>query len=134
MSTRRLSLAAFIVLSITSWGWGEDISKILNAIHQVESGGQIHDVPRGDGGRARGSWQIWRDYWVDSKVPGKWADCEDTAYGRRVVIAYMKRYEPEAFARGDARTLAMLHHYGCNWRDREGDPHHYWRKIKAELD
>lgn len=107
--------------------------EVLDAIQQVESGGRKHP-PRGDSGRARGSFQIWEPYFRDSGVKGQWSDCDDAEFSRRVVIGYAKRYEPAALANCDARALAMLHHYGPSWRDRNDDPHHYWAKVEAQLE
>ena len=34
------------------------------------------------------------------------------------MLAYARRYEPEALRRGDWRVLARLHNAGWNWRNK----------------
>jgi hypothetical protein len=95
-------------------------SALLAAIRAEESSGHAHP-PDGDGGRAIGPYQIHEGYWLDSRQPGRYADCRGEPYARRVVLAYFKRYEPEALARGDADILARLHNGGPT------------RRVKAHL-
>lgn len=59
-----------------------------------------------------GPYQITRAYWQDSGVPGKHSDCEDKAYSERVMLAYWKRYCPEALRTRDLAVLASVHHCG----------------------
>ncbi|MEL0099922.1 MAG: hypothetical protein VW907_10230, partial [Opitutae bacterium] len=47
---------------------------LINAIHQVETGGRLGAI-KGDNGRALGPLQIHRAYWIDSGVEGKYEDC-----------------------------------------------------------
>ena len=83
----------------------------FDALHQVETSGR-HGAIRGDGGRALGPLQIHRNYWRDSGVPGRYEDCADLAYSKRVVTAYLKKYAPKAWAAGDVATLARTHNGG----------------------
>lgn len=103
----------------------------LDAIRQVESGGNVNAV--GDGGRSIGPYQIQRAYWLDSRVPGHYEQVRDTAYAERVVIAYWRRYEPDALRRGDAETLARLHNGGPGWRKHRAATDGYWRKVRKQL-
>ncbi len=111
----------------------QPVDRVLAAIHQVESSGRPV-APRGDGGRARGPLQIHEGYWRDARLPGLWADCERLDYSRRVVIAYMRRYEPAALARGDAEVIARAHNGGCGWRRNPGATDGYWRKVRTKLE
>lgn len=87
------------------------IHSLLTAIRTVESGGN-DNCKDGDGGRAIGPFQIHRDYWIDSRVPGDYEDCRDRGYAERVVEAYMKRWCPEAWDSRDAETIARIHNGG----------------------
>lgn len=77
---------------------------IPQSIHVKESGGRVRNVPRGDGGRAFGPMQIWRDCWLDAAEWDRWhggrygvaaggyEDCDDLAYAVQVFWAYTDRY------------------------------------------
>lgn len=118
------------------------IGQVLTAIRQVESGGEPDngEHAKGDKGKAVGPFQIHKVYWQDA-VSWKhstvkeiaYEDCNLTDPARQVVLNYMRRWEPAAFKMVDARTLAMLHHYGPSWRNRNDDPHGYWAKVQKEL-
>ena len=86
-------------------------ASFLDALHQVETSGRTGRII-GDSGRALGPLQIHRSYWIDSRVPGRYEDCADLAYSRRVVSAYLIRYARAAWDRGDVRTLAAVHNGG----------------------
>ena len=90
------------------------LDQILDAIRIVETGKRPDSgrSSNGDGGRALGPFQIHSEYWKDARVPGKYDDCRDLAYARRVVLAYWCRYCPEALARLDAEVLARTHNGG----------------------
>jgi hypothetical protein len=109
MNIRTLTLTLTLTLTVYSapseafWG----------AIHTVESGGAVGPI-LGDGGKALGPLQIHRGYWQDSRVPGRYQDCADLAYSRRVVTAYLQRYAPKAWAAGDCDALARIHNGGPN--------------------
>jgi len=81
------------------------------ALHHVETSGRLGPI-RGDNGAALGPLQIHRAYWQDSGVPGRYSDCADLAYSRRVVSAYLRRYARAAWERGDAFSLARVHNGG----------------------
>lgn len=103
------------------------IDDLLAAIAMVESGADPSKV--GDGGKAIGIYQIHREYWQDSGVPGRWEDCFDPAYSRRVVLAYWRRWCPS----GDIESLARAHNGGPH-----GSENHrteiYWFKVKSAME
>jgi len=108
----------------------------LRAIRIVESGG-VPDPPDGDGGRAIGPFQIHRAYWQDAagadpSLGGSYEDCRDPGYARRVVEAYMLRWAPNAWTRGDAETIARTHNGGPQGPRRESTLP-YWRRVQAVL-
>src|SRR5262245_20264492 len=80
------------------------LAEILDALRTVETGGERNGGRHaiGDGGAAIGPYQIHRAYWIDAKLPGRFEDCRDPDYARAVVLAYWKRYCPEALERLDA--------------------------------
>ena len=125
--------AALVMLRSTESTTGPSCppSRLLNAIRLVESGGV--ERPRdGDGGRAIGEYQIWKSYWQDSRVPGSYQQCRDRAYAETVILAYWRRWCPQALEAGDWRTLAMVHHYGPSGATC-ADRHEYWAKVKSTM-
>jgi len=112
---------------------GTPIDRVLDAIQRVETGG--HRDPSnavGDGGKALGPFQVWRVYWLDSRVPGRYEQVRDAAYARKVVLAYWQRYCPKALASGDAETLARVHNGGPSGH-RRASTLGYWSKVRREL-
>jgi hypothetical protein len=85
--------------------------KWWSALHQIETGGAIGPT-LGDNGAALGPYQIHRLYWIDSAVPGRYEDCQDLSYSRKVVTAYLKLYAPKAWAAGDCNVLFRTHNGG----------------------
>jgi hypothetical protein len=84
----------------------------LKVLQQTETSGYPNygqGVP-GDHGAALGPFQIHKGYWKDSGVPGKYEQCADLQYSMGVVAAYLKRYCPQALAKGDWETMAKSHH------------------------
>lgn len=59
-----------------------------------------------------GPYQITKAYWQDSGIDGKHADCESKEYSEKVMLAYWKRYCPEALRTRDLAVLASVHHWG----------------------
>ena len=106
---------------------------LLHAIRLVESGGRPNP-PRGDGGRARGPYQIWRAYWLDARMPsGTWADCDRRAYAERVILAYWRRWCPKALASGDWWVLANTFHLGRTAARRGEVDEGYWNKVRGAM-
>ena len=77
-----------------------DLDRILDAIQKVETGGcKDPSLAVGDNGKAIGSLQIHYPYWKDAtdfdpSIGGKYSDCTDEAYARKIAIAYFTRYSP----------------------------------------
>jgi len=111
------------------------LDEILAAIRVVESGGEraggVHAT--GDGGRAIGPFQIHRAHWVDARVQGRFEDCRDPQYARRVVVAYWKRWCPAALEGCDAEVLARVHNGGPGGQKERGTLA-FWGKVKRELE
>ncbi len=103
---------------------------LLAAIAEVET--QNDPTAVGDGGKAIGEYQIHETYWRDAGLRGNWMLCRNTAYARRVVLAYWAKYCPEALKGGNVEILARMHNGGPN-----GHTHSqtlaYWRRIQPCL-
>jgi hypothetical protein len=110
------------------------IDQILLAIRYVETGSHPRqgDSVRGDGGRARGPFQIHESYCRDSGVPGRYQDCDHLDYSRRVVLAYWQRHCPDALRSRDAQTLARVHNGGPAG-PRLHSTERYWQAVKQVL-
>lgn len=110
------------------------LEELLAALRLVETGGLKHEGRHavGDGGKAIGPYQIHRNYWKDSRLPGRHEDCRDPSYAREVVMAYWRRYCPQELARGDVEVLARVHNGGPEGH-KKGATQIFWRKVEAEL-
>lgn len=122
---------AFLSLAATS-PQSTRYARLLEAIRQVETRGDSNAV--GDNGKAIGSFQIWRTYWQDAvehdkSIGGKYEDCKNDAYAKRIILAYWDRYAPK-----DAtdEQLARIHNGGPKGHLRSGTLK-YWKKVKKEL-
>jgi Destabilase len=111
-------------------------ARIFSALRMVESSGR-DDVPDGDNGAAIGPYQIHREYWQDAVqaqpgLGGDYQDCRHRDYAERVIGAYMQKWIPDAWAKGDAETIARVHNGGPDgWR--RDSTLGYWQKVKTCL-
>ncbi|MFN0008021.1 MAG: hypothetical protein ACKVXR_08955 [Planctomycetota bacterium] len=110
------------------------LDEIFAALRQVETGGSKSGGRRsvGDGGKAIGPLQIHRAYWQDSGVPGRFEDCRELSYARKVALAYWRRYCPKALEALDAETLARVHNGGPKGARKESTKV-FWSKVEREL-
>ena len=135
-------LAGVTLMPVTTTG-ASGSGDFLKAIRVVECG-DVANPPKGDGGNARGHYQIWYAYWYDavefSSVGGAYADCDKRDYAGKVVGAYMTRYAKAEWARAvvgtatmaDLEKLARIHNGGPKGHTKDAtDP--YWKKVKKEL-
>jgi hypothetical protein len=102
-------LGLFLALAATATA--APSQSFFRALHLVETSGR-HGPILGDGGKALGPLQIHRNYHRDSGIPGDYSRCADLGYAKQVVTAYLKRFAPRAWAKGDVRTLARVHNGG----------------------
>lgn len=85
------------------------LEPLLDAIEHVEGWDRVTQLGiRGE----RGPYQITKDYWIDSRIPGDFEDCDIRSYAKEVVLAYMYRYCPEAIRNNDYETIARIHNGG----------------------
>jgi hypothetical protein len=99
------------LLALASASHAAPPESFWRALHQVETSGRQGAI-LGDNGRSLGPLQISRAYHADSRVAGSYEQVTDLAYARRVATAYLKRYAPDAWAKGDVATLARIHNGG----------------------
>lgn len=108
--------------------------KLLHAIHMVESNGKMEVPPKEDGGSiARGPFQIHKDYWFDSRIEGKWEDCDKYDYSVKVINAYMNRYAKQALIDRDFEKIARIHN-GGPFGDKKESTQAYWNKVQKYLE
>lgn len=123
-----------IILALSCPCFGYSVDQTLDAIRQVETGGHRNPSEAvGDGGKAIGPYQIHREYWIDSRVSGKYEDCKDEKYARKVVLAYWQRYCPIAVQNGDAQIMSRIHNGGPRGHKNKATIG-YWNKVKRVLD
>ncbi|HEX6813870.1 MAG TPA: hypothetical protein VF384_19770 [Planctomycetota bacterium] len=140
----RRAAGSFAVLLLASLWWlcrdGEQRNwsqrDVLEAIRFVESSHR-DDVPDGDGGKAIGPFQIHHVFWQDAVMSepalgGTYSDCRRRDYAERVVAAYMRRWIPDAWAAGEAETIARVHNGGPTGPQNPAT-RGYWRKVRARL-
>lgn len=108
-----------------------DVGGILRAIAQVES--NHNDNAIGDGGKAIGRYQIHKAYWQDAvqfdpSIGGKYEDCKDPVYARKIVVAYLSRYAPN----WNIDTVAGIHNGGPKGHLKNATKV-YRRKVKEAM-
>lgn len=99
----------------------------FRALHIVETGGKRGAII-GDNGAALGPLQIHRSYHADARIGGDYSRCADLDYSKRVVSAYLQRYAPDAWAKGDVETLARIHNGGPRG-DKKPATYNYGQKV-----
>ena len=140
---RAVATATLVLIAVfTLWAalTRPDRARILDAVRMVESGGNDR-CSDGDGGLAIGPYQIHRRYWEDAVGfepdlgPARgfgYEDCRRREYAERVIGAYMRRYVPQAWDRGDAEIIARTHNGGPQGARRDATLG-YWQRVRRRL-
>lgn len=108
-----------------------DVPRILKAIQKVETGGcKNPSAAIGDNGKAIGPFQIHKVYWQDAvqydpSIGGKYEDCKDVVYARKIVVAYLSRYAPN----WNVDTVSGIHNGGPKGST-SSSTKEYRRKVK----
>jgi len=102
---------ALFMLALCATAHAAPPPSFFRALHVVETSGRTGAI-LGDGGKALGPLQIHKAYHSDASIGGDYSRCADLDYSKRVVTAYLQRYAPEAWAKGDVVTLARVHQGG----------------------
>lgn len=126
-----MKLCLFITCFILLTPAKADMEKLLDAIRQVESSGG-RDTRDGDGGKAKGPYQIHEAYWADGTkflgVDWPYGDARDEAKARQVARAYLSHY-------GNGLSLeakARIHNGGPQGHKKESTKG-YWYKVKKAM-
>jgi hypothetical protein len=126
-------MKAIIILTLLCCPlFADGLTPLLDAIRQVESGGNDNAI--GDGGQARGPYQIHRAYWQDACEYGgvTWSYDEyvtNRAKCEQVIRWYWLRYAPK---NANFETLARIHNGGMNGH-LKSSTRKYWRKVQKHL-
>eukprot|EP01084_Bolivina_argentea_P174911 302944_1 len=107
-----------------------------HALHLQESGGKL-DAPTGDNGKALGPYQIWKVYFDDSRINGKYEDVVETMAGAKSVVdGYMKRYAKNEWSNcmtiDDVKKCARIHNGGPRGHKKSATQK-YWTQYKSHL-
>ena len=137
------TLLSILLMASALYGQGITWTATLKAIRVVETGGLPNEGrgAKGDNGNAYGPYQIWKNYWIDSRVQGSHKQClTDKAYSERVVGRYMHRYSRAAYMRlvagkgtvADVERVARIHNGGPKGHKKKATLK-YWAKVKRHL-
>jgi len=105
--------------------------RFINALHQVESSGQMNPKA-GDSGAAIGPFQIHYEYWLDSGVKGSYSQCNDYKYSLKVITSYLNRYGSKYIKNKNYLALARIHNggpRGAQWQSTIS----YGRKVISKI-
>lgn len=106
------------------------LADYFSALHWVEAEWKVGPIKGKDG--ELGPLQIREGFWKDSKVPGKYSDCADLEYSKRVAIAYYEKWCPMALEMRDYEIMARIHNGGPKGH-RRSSTLPYWRKVRSML-
>lgn len=133
-----ITYLAFFVLSASAITFDD----FVIAINNVETGGKTGAI-LGDNGRALGPLQIHevchRDaLQFDPSIKGKYKDCADLKYSRKVMEVYLGRYVPgfnplSTLTMKDCERMARVWN-GGRLGYKKDSTIKYWIKVKAILD
>jgi len=111
--------------------------KLLNAIEQVESGGNSQAI--GDHGNAIGSFQIWKIYVDDvNRILGEkkytYKDRLSRSKSREMVKVYISHYATKKRLKHEPtlQDMARIHNAGPNGYKKQCSKK-YWLKVQKEL-
>jgi hypothetical protein len=122
---------ALLFLALCATAHAAPSAGFWRALHLVETSGRTGPI-LGDGGRALGPLQIHRAFHADSRVAGDYSRCAELEYSKRVATAYLKRWAPEAFAKGDVVTLARVFNGGPRGHLKPATKS-YAAKVRAQM-
>ena len=122
---------------ITVTANGADFNEFCNALAKVESSGNPRAYNAKE--KAIGLLQIRPAYFKDAadfdKELSRFShkDCYNPQVAKRVVWAYMARYESKALKTNDFQSMARSHNGGCGWRSKPTLTNGYWSKVSKNL-
>lgn len=108
------------------------LQNLIYALAMVETGQPYQNSSKRGLAGEIGPLQILKPYWLDSKISGRWEDCENWDYSVRVVKAYWERYAKQALKENDFEVLARIHNGGPAGATKQATKK-YWEKVKKFL-
>lgn len=108
------------------------LQNLIYALAMVETGQPYQNSSKRGLAGEIGPLQILKPYWLDSKISGRWEDCENWDYSVRVVKAYWERYAKQALKENDFEVLARIHNGGPAGAKKQATKK-YWEKVKKFL-
>lgn len=126
------------------------IDDLVNAIHKVETSGKTGAI-LGDydkvtkSYKALGPMQIQKVCWIDSvgfdkSIKGKYQDCTDLQYSKKIFVAYSARYTKgknfnnlSNLSMKDCEEISRLWNAGPSWKKKMEKTNKYWEKVKSFL-
>ena len=133
-------LSNFCFATYQNQSINENYEKFLSALQKVETGGipnwgefAVGDFNHAKIPRAIGPYQIWSNYWFDAisydkSIGGKYSNCNQLSYSKKIVTAYFKRYAPIALKNGNWEVLARTHNGGPTGYKKSATEK-YWQKF-----
>lgn len=108
-----------------------------HAIHQVETGGRSGRIlgdynPKTKTYAALGPMQVHKSCFQDSGVKGKYEDCANLEFSKRVMEGYLKRYCPQAYKDKDYEILARVWNGGPKGY-KNNNTKAYWARVQKYL-
>lgn len=135
------TLAALLLTSTLTAAFASNFEDFTLAIGKVESSNNPKAINKSE--NALGIYQIRLNYFLDAQkfdpelVKYKHSDCFNPQVSKRVIWAYMAKYDSKSLNTGNWENLAKLHNGGCGWRIKKGQVktnlENYWRKVSANL-
>lgn len=112
----------------------EERELLLDAILWQESSGDPQKV--GDGGNAKGAYQIWKIYWKDANVPWEYEkNAWDPEKSREVCRRYFQRYAKN----GSLEKMARIHNGGPQGMNKKyalkyETTQKYWQEVQEKME
>jgi hypothetical protein len=128
---QRLLLLLLMLLPMEVLAQQKTLDDFFDALHWVEAERKVGPI-KGDNGASLGPLQISKAYWQDSKVKGKYSDCANLIYSKRVAIAYFRKWGGMALEMRDWEILARIHNGGPRGYRKQSTLKH-WKKVREEL-
>lgn len=120
----------------------QDFNAFIKAVHMVESSGRTGAI-QGDYDaktkqyKALGPLQVQYGAWLDATrydrtIGGRYSDCVNLEYSKKIFRAYLKLYANQAYKHKDWRMCARIWNGGPQGHTKI-KTNQYWRKVQLVL-